>query len=76
MLLCLSILSILTSRMMVFLAISSSSDSLNFLIATANNQRIELTELSGFLVFSFVDDSVGPLANDADDFILVHYLSN
>ena len=34
MLLCLSILNIFTSLIIVFLAISSSSDSLNFFIAT------------------------------------------
>jgi len=68
----LSMRSILTSRIIVFLAISSSSDSLNFLIATDGCYYRCLTEFSSFLAFCFVDDSVGTLSNDANYLIFVH----
>ena len=71
----LSMRSIRTSRMIVFFAISSSSDSLNFLIATISKGECVwfwLTEISGLLALGFVDDTVGSFANDADNLILIH----
>ena len=75
---CLSILSILTSLKVVFLTISSSSDSLNFLIATKSQglrfklSRKSLTYFIGFFVFGFVDDAVSSFAYNSYDFVFVH----
>jgi hypothetical protein len=66
---------ILTSLKVVFLTMSSSSVSLNFLMATKydpNILRKQLTDLIGFFVSGLVYNTVGTLANDAFDFILVH----
>ena len=71
-----------TSRMIVFFAISSSSDSLNFLIATRerfppreSHMKMwvcRLTKFARLLAFGFVDDAVGAFAHDADDLVLIH----
>ena len=78
---CLNVLSILISRLVVFLTISSSSiDSLNFLIATILGQSDfycdSLTMLSIFLVLGLVHNSVGTFSDDADGFIFVHCIYN
>jgi hypothetical protein len=68
----LSILSILTSRIIVFFAISSSSDSLNFLMPTARVSNWFLTELASFLALGFVDYAVGTFSYNSDNVVFVH----
>lgn len=71
---CRSMRSIFTSRMVVFLTISSSSDSLNFLMATIGCLRREDTELARLLVPGLVHHAVRPFSHYADHFVLVHSL--
>lgn len=71
----LRVLSIFTSLRVVFLTISSSSDSLNFLMATVKDEiRNILTYFACFLVFSFVNDSIGAFPHYSLNFIFIHFL--
>lgn len=64
--------SIFTSLRVVFLTISSSSLSLNFLIATT--VKILITNFTCFFVPGLVDDAVSALAHDALNFVFVHLI--
>ena len=75
------VLSILTSRMVVFLTISSSSDSLNFLIATEKAEMFEfevmeeqfkLTSVACFFVASHKHFAIGSFSNDALELVFLH----
>lgn len=83
---CLSSLSIFTSRIVVFLTTSSSSElSLNFFTATMitrsqnlmpNHRRGgvggKLTVVATLFIFGFVDNTVGSFTDDANYFVFIH----
>ena len=73
-----SYLSIATSLFVVFLTTSSSSLSLNFLIATTieNLGIANVTQVPCLFLLGFVNNAVGSLAYDAHYLIFVHLVSH
>lgn len=71
---CLNIRNILTSLYILFLTASSSSVSLNFLIATVTNRFKYLTTFICFLVLAFQNYSVSTFSHHSNYFILIHIL--
>lgn len=73
-----NIRNILTSLNVVFFTISSSSDSLNFLMATILSSLLSciITYFWSLFIFRFVNDSIGSFSYNANNFVFVHIIDN
>ena len=71
---CLIILRTLTSLRVVFRTCSSSSVSLNFLMATSEVKEGKLTVFACFFVSGLVDYAISAFVHNSFDFVLIHFL--